>query len=178
MHGTQAVRSGVRRRYSLPWDSAPHAAASRLRAARSASPVARSPSTPPGLELPSTAPGTMFPSPYVRSTPRAGPRQACQRPPRNRGSSTSRSASPSMLNPNTASEIATPGHTAIHGARNMYVRPEPDNIAPHDGYGGGTPKPRNDSADSARMTAPSPIVARMMMVATTFGSRWRTMMRA
>src|SRR5215813_10472640 len=117
MHGTQAVRSGVRRRYSPPWDSAPHAAASRLRAARSASPVARSPSTPPGLELPSTAPGTMFPSPYVRSTPRAGPRQACQRPPRNRGSSTSRSASPSMLNPNTASEIATPGHTAIHGAR-------------------------------------------------------------
>src|SRR5262249_26816437 len=82
-----------------------------------------------------------------------------------------------MLKPKTASEIATPGHTAIHGARNMYVRPEPDSIAPHDGYGGGTPKPRNESADSARMTAPSPIVARMMIVAATFGSTWRTMMR-
>ena len=52
-----------------------------------------------------------------------------------------------MLNPNTASEIATPGQIAIHGARNIYVRPEPDSIAPHAGYGGGTPKPRNESAD-------------------------------
>jgi hypothetical protein len=42
---------------------APHVAASRLRAAQSASPVANSPSTPPGLELPSTAPATMSPSP-------------------------------------------------------------------------------------------------------------------
>src|SRR5262249_20946651 len=83
-----------------------------------------------------------------------------------------------MLKPKTASEIATPGHTAIHGARSMYGRPEPDSIAPHDGYGGGTPKPRNESADSARMTAPRPIVARMMIVAATFGSKWRTMMRA
>src|SRR5262249_60281887 len=77
-----------------------------------------------------------------------------------------------MLKPKTASEIATPGHTAIHGARSMYVRPEPDSIAPHDGYGGGTPKPRNESADSARMTAPRPIVARVMIVAATFGSTW------
>src|SRR5213593_1869867 len=42
---------------------APHAAASRLRATRSASPVANSPSTPPGLEFPSTASETMSPSP-------------------------------------------------------------------------------------------------------------------
>src|SRR3989442_5657680 len=78
-----------------------------------------------------------------------------------------------MLKPKTASEIATPGHTAIHGARNMYVRPEPESIAPHDGKGGGTPKPRNESADSARVTAPSPIVARMMIVAVTLGRIWR-----
>src|SRR5687768_3983890 len=83
-----------------------------------------------------------------------------------------------MLNPNTASDIANPGQIAIQGARNMYVRPEPDSIAPHDGYGGGTPKPRKDSADSARMTAPRPIVARMMMVAAMLGSRWRTMILA
>src|SRR3989442_15631319 len=78
-----------------------------------------------------------------------------------------------MLKPKTASEIATPGHTAIHGARNMYVRPEPESIAPHDGKGGGTPKPRNESADSARVTAPSPIGARMMIVAVTLGRIWR-----
>src|SRR5216683_5166033 len=87
---------------------------------------------------------------HILCTPPSGRRQA----PRKRGSSTSRSASPSMLNAKTASEIATPGHTAIHGARYMYVRPEPESIEPHDGYGGGTPKPRNDSADSARITPP------------------------
>ena len=53
--------------------------------------------------------------------------------PRSLGSSTSRSASPSMLKPNTASEIASPGQTAIHGAWYMYVRPEPESIPPHDG---------------------------------------------
>src|SRR5256714_8457946 len=77
----------------------------------------------------------------------------------------------------TAYEIATPGHTAIHGARNMYVRPEPESIAPHDGKGGGTPKPRNESDDSARIVAPSPIVARMMIVAMTLGRMWRAMKR-
>src|SRR5919109_1937163 len=83
-----------------------------------------------------------------------------------------------MLKPKTASEMATPGHTAIHGARSMYVRPEPESMAPHDGYGGGTPKPRNDSADSARMTAPSPMVARMMIVLATLGSTYRSRTRA
>jgi hypothetical protein len=39
--------------------------------------------------------------------------------PRRRGSRTSRRASPSMLKPKTASEMATPGHTAIQGARNI-----------------------------------------------------------
>ena len=38
-----------------------------------------------------------------------------------------------MLNPKTASEMATPGQIAIHGARNMYVRPEPESMAPHAG---------------------------------------------
>ncbi len=65
--------------------------------------------------------------------------------------------------------MAAPGQSAIHGARYMYERPDPESIAPHDGYGGGTPKPRKDSADSARIAEPSPIVARMMIVAATFG---------
>src|SRR2546428_11598566 len=83
-----------------------------------------------------------------------------------------------MLKPKTASEIATPGHTAIHGARSMYVRPEPESIPPHDGYGGGAPKPRNDSADSARVAAPRAVGAGVMMGAVTVGNRWRTVMRA
>src|SRR5712692_8100667 len=74
-------------------------------------------------------------------------------PPRSRGSSTSRSASPSMLKPKTASEMAAPGQMAIHGARYMNDRPEPESMAPQDGKGGGTPKPRKDRADSARMAA-------------------------
>ena len=53
--------------------------------------------------------------------------------PRSRGSSTSRSASPSILKPNTASEIASPGQMAIQGARYMYERPEPESMAPQDG---------------------------------------------
>src|SRR5262249_15679670 len=36
--------------------------------------------------------------------------------------------------------------------------------------GGGTPKPRNESADSARIAVPRPIVPRMMIVAMTLGS--------
>src|SRR2546430_4118676 len=83
---------------------APHVAASRLRAARSTGPVAHSPSTPPGLELPSTVVGTMSPSPYLRCTLLRRRRQAGQRPPRSRGSSTSRSASPSMLKPKRSEE--------------------------------------------------------------------------
>src|SRR5205085_2377077 len=87
--------------------------------------------------------------------------------PRSRGSSTSRSASPSMLKPNTTTEIATPGQMAIQGALYMYVRPEPDSIEPHDGCGGGTPYPRNDSADSARITPPSPMVAATVLPSRT-----------
>src|SRR5258706_15787626 len=83
-----------------------------------------------------------------------------------------------MLKPKTASEMATPGQMAIQGARNMYVRPEPESIAPHAGYGGGTPKPRNESADSARMAAPRPMVGRVITGAPAFGRRGHTMIPA
>ena len=82
-----------------------------------------------------------------------------------------------MLKANTASEIATPGQIAIQGARNMYVRPDPESIAPHDGKGGGTPKPRNESADSARITPPRLMVASTMIVGMTLGRMWRTITR-
>src|SRR5919106_1431588 len=108
----------------------------------------------------------------------AGSAQIGMRPdPRRRGSSTSRSASPNMLKPKTAREIAAPGNSAIQGAWYMNDRPDPDSIPPHDGYGGGMPKPRNDSPDSARITVPRPIVARMRMVASTLGSTYRSTIR-
>jgi hypothetical protein len=66
--------------------------------------------------------------------------------------------------------MAAHGNSAIHGAWHMNERPDPDSIPPHDGYGGGMPNPRNDSPDSARMTVPSPIVARIRIVAITLGS--------
>jgi|SRR5262245_10636071 len=53
----------------------------------------------------------------ARAAERGTSRYADARPePRRRGSSTSRSASPSMLKPNTAREMAALGNRAIHGA--------------------------------------------------------------
>src|SRR5438128_11466052 len=166
-----------------PSDLGAARAASRLRTARPLGPVAGFPSNTSWIRV---GPQRRAGRPRQRRTPSLLParrlvkrrRRLHRAAPRNRGSSASRSASPSMLNPKTASEIATPGHTAIHGARNMYVRPEPESIPPHDGKGGGTPKPRNESDDSARIVAPSAIGARMMIVAMTLGRMWRTMMRA
>src|SRR5215470_5236019 len=86
-------------------------------------------------------------------------------------------ASPSMLKPKTAREMAAPGKMAIHGARCMKERPEPASMAPQDGRGGGTPRPRKESEDSARMTPPSPMVATMITVASRFGTTWRSTTR-
>src|SRR5262250_3426807 len=105
--------------------------------------------------------------------PPAGPEPV----PRRRGSRTSRRASPSMLKPKTAKEMAAPGKMAIQGARCMKERPEPASMAPQDGRGGGTPRPRKESEDSARMTPPSPMVATMITVASRFGTTWRSTMR-
>ena len=89
--------------------------------------------------------------------------------PRSRGSRRSLSASPSILNPNTAILIATPGQIAIQGALYMYERPEPLSISPQEGYGGGTPNPKKLSVASTRITAPKALVATMMIGAMTFG---------
>src|SRR5262249_52200141 len=53
--------------------------------------------------------------------------------PFSRGSSKSRSASPSMLKPKTASESATAGQIASHGAWYMWSSPASDSIPPHVG---------------------------------------------
>src|SRR5262249_58827592 len=61
---------------------------------------------------------------------------------RKRGSRTSRSASPNRLKPKTASAIAAPGKTAIHGAVEAYSSAPPCRIKPQAAVGSCTPRPR------------------------------------
>ena len=68
-----------------------------------------------------------------------GRRVYCER---SLGSSTSRSASPNRLKPNTAIVIARPGNTAIQGALSAYSSAPPCSIRPHAGVGSWTPRPR------------------------------------
>lgn len=58
------------------------------------------------------------------------------------GSSTSRSASPKRLMPNTVSMIARPGKIAIHGAVDAYSSAPPCSIKPQAATGSCTPRPR------------------------------------
>ncbi len=61
---------------------------------------------------------------------------------RSRGSSTSRSASPKRLKPNTESVIARPGNMATQGALSANSSAPPCSISPHAGVGSCTPRPR------------------------------------
>src|SRR5690349_20541996 len=98
--------------------------------------------------------------------------------PRRRGSRTSRSASPSMLNPNTAALMASPGQIESQGDWSMKARPVPLSMEPQVGNGGGTPYPRNDNVDSASMAVPNCVVASTMIAADTLGTTHvRTMCR-
>src|SRR5437899_7535683 len=67
-----------------------------------------------------------------------------------RGSSASRSPSPSRLRLRTARKIAAPAENEYHGVWVRYFRPV-SSMEPHDGVGGWTPSPRNESAASVRM---------------------------
>src|SRR5687767_14124952 len=71
----------------------------------------------------------------------------------NRGSRASRRPSPSRLNETTVRTMASPGKVEIHQAVIMASRPSLT-IEPHDGVGGWTPNPRNDSAASSRIVLP------------------------
>src|SRR6185295_14023873 len=97
--------------------------------------------------------------------------------PRRRGSSLSRRASPKRLEPNTARLMARPGKSTRCGAFWAYSAAETESIRPHDGYGSGTPSPRNDRAASTRMAAPSCAVTSTMNGPTVFGSTWRNAIR-
>ena len=58
------------------------------------------------------------------------------------GSKKSLNPSPSRLNPTTASAMAIPGNIAVHGASSKKLLASLS-INPHDGVGGGVPKPKN-----------------------------------
>src|ERR1700712_1960764 len=86
------------------------------------------------------------------------------------GSRISRSASPNRLAPNTTRLIARPGKITSQGAERMYSAADSESMRPQDGYGSGTPRPRNDSDASVRMVEPSCAVARTISGARVFGS--------
>src|SRR5580698_5173247 len=90
---------------------------------------------------------------------------------RPRGSSASRSPSPTRLNDSTHRKIASPGNTASQGAcdRNRCAELS---IDPQDGSGGCCPSPRNDSDASAMIAAAIASVPCTSTGGTMFGSTW------
>src|SRR5690242_19982147 len=72
-----------------------------------------------------------------------------------RGSRYSRRPSPMKLNARTVSAIAMPGKISACGAACNVERSRASSIiTPHEGAGGGTPRPRNDN-DASDSTAPA-----------------------
>src|SRR5512143_2538110 len=71
--------------------------------------------------------------------------------PENRGSSTSRRVSPKSVNPKVVSINVKPAQVIGQGELRIKLNPS-DKIAPHDGVGGGTPKPRKDNPASKVIT--------------------------
>ncbi|MNN22858.1 hypothetical protein D3C81_1362350 [compost metagenome] len=70
-----------------------------------------------------------------------------------------------------------PGASASHGPWNMKVRPSPDSMPPQVGAGGGTPRPRKDRPDSARIAVPTRVVNSTITGGSTLGRMWRNRMR-
>src|SRR5207244_11078595 len=87
-----------------------------------------------------------------------------------RGSRISRNASPKRLVPKTVRLMATPGKITSQGAVRTYSAADSDNMRPHEGYGSGMPRPRNDSDASTRMAEPSWAVASTISGARVLGS--------
>src|SRR5205807_1850645 len=74
-----------------------------------------------------------------RSRCRIGQRYTCIL--RSLGSSTSRNESPRTFVEKTSRLIASPGHSTINGSCRMYVTLLAESMEPHEGCGGGTPRP-------------------------------------
>src|SRR5262249_12728745 len=70
-----------------------------------------------------------------------------RRTPASRGSTTSRRVSPNIVNPSVVTIRASPVQSTGQGVSRTRSNPSA-RIAPHDGVGGCTPSPRNDSPDS------------------------------
>src|SRR5512140_3095562 len=77
------------------------------------------------------------------------------------------SPSPSSTRPSVNSPSAPPGATDSHHALSRYSRPSAMS-APHDGAGGGTPRPRKPSAASNTMMLVASTVASTAMVLARF----------
>src|SRR2546421_9677327 len=84
------------------------------------------------------------------------------------GSSASRRPSPTRLNDSTTRKIASPGHSAIHGAL-VRKRCAEFSMLPQEGAGGCCPSPRNDSAASAMIAAAIESVACTNSAGMIFG---------
>src|SRR5688500_1381469 len=95
--------------------------------------------------------------------------------PLRRGSSLSRSASPSRFEPSTTTRMATPGTMASRWVFQMKVVPW-SSSAPQV-YGTCGPRPRNDSDDSIRITPPNPKVIWTSSGPMRLGRMWRRMIR-
>src|SRR5690606_29924334 len=92
------------------------------------------------------------------------------------GSSASRRLSPNTLKASVTRKSAAPGKTRYiglvrtHSTASLIVRP-------HDGVGGVTPTPRNDSTASVAIIAGMMIEIMMTIVGPTFGSTWPSTIR-
>ena len=74
--------------------------------------------------------------------------------PRRRGSSRSRTASPTIFRQYTTTVRHRPGHTASRGAISMYLRPSRLSMPPQLGTVVGSPNPRKLNDASLITTAP------------------------
>src|SRR5439155_6917858 len=93
-----------------------------------------------------------------------------------RGSSTSRSPSPSRLNASAATRIAAPGNVTSHHCVVKYDWPWLT-ISPHSGVGSCAPRPRNDNAAAVRMIPPTSSDACTITGVIEFGSTCRSNVR-
>src|SRR2546430_7231159 len=92
------------------------------------------------------------------------------------GSRASRKPSPRKLNAISVSESAIAGASTMGGEMRMAWKPAAA-IAPQDGVGGGTPRPRKLRKASKRMAMGTPMVAWTIIGPSEFGRMWRKMIR-
>ena len=94
-----------------------------------------------------------------------------------RGSSASRTPSPNTFRDSTVSTSIRPGTIVRCGA--VAIRSMPSSIiVPQDGFGGRTPAPRNDSADSSRIALAISSVKNTRIVDERFGTTSLNMIRS